>query len=112
MRKNILLALALCALWAPVRGQEKQAAPATEAAREAAPHPSDEQQREFMEAAGRVQEARKDAELAQARAQALVFRLMATLKLSPDEWRAVVTKEGLLAFERIPPASSDRPPEK
>lgn len=68
-----------------------------------------EQQQVFAQAVSEAQSAQKDAEAAQARLeaaqaklQATILRVMAKLKLDPDEWRAVLTKEGQLTFEKVP----------
>jgi hypothetical protein len=45
------------------------------------------------------------AEAAQAKAEGLVYQVMALLKLSPEEWKPVLDGKGL-RFERIAPATS------
>lgn len=69
---------------------------------------STEAQKQFTEAVAQAERAKADAEVATARLEvaqtrvtALIFRLMAQLKLSPDEWQAVLTKEGELQFVKI-----------
>lgn len=41
--------------------------------------------------------------------RAVIFFLMASLRLPPEEFRANVTEQGALRFERIPPAAKSSP---
>jgi uncharacterized membrane protein len=108
--KTIATLMLLTFLCRAVPAQEKPApASPPPAAVEQSPRPSDEQQRAFAEAVRQTQEARSQAEAAQARleasraaAQGLLYRIMAKLRLDPDEWRAVMAADGRLGFEKIP----------
>lgn len=78
--------------------------------------PSAEQQKQFAELVEQVEKAKAEAETAaarfeaaQARSTALLYQIMALLKLSPAEYRPIL-KEGVLTFERIqaPPSASPK----
>ena len=77
--------------------------------------PSAEQQKQFAELVEQVEKAKAEAdaaaarfEAARARSTALLYQIMALLKLSPAEYHPVL-KEGVLTFEHIQVAPSAPP---
>jgi ABC-type transporter MlaC component len=69
-----------------------------------------EQQQQVSKAAASVDKAKLEAdaavaryETAQARLTALLYQIMAKLKLSPEEYKPVVNQQGELIFEKITP---------
>ena len=104
MRKILIIFILLLFTCHPSLAQETKVK-----ATSASPSVTQEQQAQVAQAladAERAQlaadaaDARRD--LAKTRAQALIFSIMATLKISPEEYRYGFTKEGNLQFERIP----------
>lgn len=56
---------------------------------------------ERIRALGDIVSAQRRYDLAGAEVRVTVLYVVAKLKLDPDEWRAAVTKDGLLTFERV-----------
>ncbi|HYY94057.1 MAG TPA: hypothetical protein VE713_06025 [Pyrinomonadaceae bacterium] len=103
----ITLILSACAL--ATAQQPRQAAPTQPQQKPATQESAPEVPAAWAEA---VQKAQAEAELlkakaeaAQARAEGLLYQVMALLKLSPAEWRPVLDAKGL-RFERVTPSPS------
>ncbi|HEY0003746.1 MAG TPA: hypothetical protein VGB17_02960 [Pyrinomonadaceae bacterium] len=97
MKRTLLLITFILALSVTIAAQGKQEAP----------QPSIEQQRAIAEAITQAEASKKDLDAAQARYEAsqakltaVLYRIMALLKLSPDEYKPVMS-EGGLKFEKI-----------
>lgn len=106
MRRLLITFLALITCASVALSQQSQEV----TPKASAPQPTAEQQKAVVEALAKVEKADAEKraaeerlELERTRAQMLIYQIMAILRISPVEFRPVLSEAGELRFEKISP---------